>query len=93
MLIATEELSAASLACGGSLMTRPEILVRALLSGGSEEQRRSYLPRIASGAAILSFAFVERSGEWRPEGVGFARLTVIDGEGRSAHSTVRLSPD
>jgi penicillin-binding protein 1C len=30
---------------------------------------------------------------WQPEGVGFARLTVIDGEGRSAHSTVRLSPD
>jgi penicillin-binding protein 1C len=29
---------------------------------------------------------------WQPEGVGFARLTVIDGEGRSAHSTVRLSP-
>ncbi len=30
---------------------------------------------------------------WQPEGAGFARLTVIDGEGRSAHSTVRLSPD
>ncbi len=30
---------------------------------------------------------------WQPEGVGFARLTVIDGEGRSAHSRVRLSPD
>jgi penicillin-binding protein 1C len=29
---------------------------------------------------------------WQPDGVGFARLTVIDGEGRSAHSTVRLSP-
>jgi penicillin-binding protein 1C len=29
---------------------------------------------------------------WQPEGAGFARLTVIDGEGRAAHSTVRLSP-
>jgi penicillin-binding protein 1C len=29
---------------------------------------------------------------WQPEGVGFAHVTVIDGEGRSAHSTVRLSP-
>ena len=29
---------------------------------------------------------------WQPEGIGFARLTVIDGDGRSAHSTVRLSP-
>jgi penicillin-binding protein 1C len=29
---------------------------------------------------------------WQPEGVGFARLTVIDVDGRSAHTTVRLSP-
>jgi hypothetical protein len=29
---------------------------------------------------------------WQTDGVGFARLTVIDGDGRSAHSTVRLSP-
>jgi penicillin-binding protein 1C len=29
---------------------------------------------------------------WRPEGIGFAQLTVIDAEGRSARSTVRLSP-
>ena len=29
---------------------------------------------------------------WQPDGIGFVRLTVIDAEGRSAHSTVRLSP-
>jgi penicillin-binding protein 1C len=29
---------------------------------------------------------------WRPDGIGFMHLTVIDAEGRSAHSTVRLSP-
>ncbi len=29
---------------------------------------------------------------WHPEGIGFAQLTVIDAEGRSARSTVRLSP-
>ena len=29
---------------------------------------------------------------WLPEGIGFAQLTVIDAQGRSAHSTVRLSP-
>jgi penicillin-binding protein 1C len=33
-----------------------------------------------------------RATYWQPEGVGFARLTVIDSNGRSAHSTVRLSP-
>jgi len=29
---------------------------------------------------------------WQPEGIGFAQLAVIDAEGRSARSTVRLSP-
>jgi penicillin-binding protein 1C len=33
-----------------------------------------------------------RPAYWRPAGAGFARLTVVDGDGRSAHSTVRLSP-
>ncbi len=41
MLIGTEELSAASLAVGGSLMTRPEILVRALLSDVAAIQCRA----------------------------------------------------
>jgi penicillin-binding protein 1C len=29
---------------------------------------------------------------WQPDGVGFSQLTVIDAAGRSARSTVRLSP-
>ncbi|HXP02872.1 MAG TPA: penicillin-binding protein 1C [Stellaceae bacterium] len=29
---------------------------------------------------------------WTPAGIGFARLTVIDAAGRSAHATVRLEP-
>jgi len=29
---------------------------------------------------------------WQPEGIGFAQLTIIDAEGRSARSAVRLSP-
>jgi penicillin-binding protein 1C len=29
---------------------------------------------------------------WQPEGIGFVQLTAIDAAGRSAHSTVRLSP-
>jgi penicillin-binding protein 1C len=29
---------------------------------------------------------------WQPEGIGFSQITVIDAEGHSAHSTVRLSP-
>jgi (2S)-methylsuccinyl-CoA dehydrogenase len=59
MLIGTEEMSAGSLAAGGSLMTRPEILVRALLSGGSEDQKRRWLPGIASGELLVAVAVTE----------------------------------
>jgi len=59
MLIATEELSRASLAAGGSLITRPEILVRALLRGGTEAQRREWLPPIASGEKLVAVAVTE----------------------------------
>jgi penicillin-binding protein 1C len=33
-----------------------------------------------------------RGIHWQPEGIGFVRLSVVDAAGRSAHSTVRLSP-
>jgi (2S)-methylsuccinyl-CoA dehydrogenase len=59
MLIGTEEMSAGSLAAGGSLMTRPEILVRALLTAGSEEQKRRWLPGIASGEMLVAVAVTE----------------------------------
>ena len=59
MVIATEELSRASLGAGGSLITRPEILARAIESGGTEEQKRRWLPRIASGDALCAVAVTE----------------------------------
>ena len=59
MLIVTEELSRASLAVGGSLITRPEILVRALLRGGTEEQKRRWLPDIATGRRMVAVATTE----------------------------------
>ena len=45
MVVATEELSRGSLGAGGSLITRPEILTRALVKGGTEEQKRHWLPQ------------------------------------------------
>ena len=39
MVVATEELSRGSLGIGGSLITRPEILTRALIAGGTEDQK------------------------------------------------------
>ena len=40
MILTTEELSRASLAAAGSLITRPEILAKALLAGGTDEQKQ-----------------------------------------------------
>ncbi len=59
MVIATEELSRASLSIGGSLITRPEILARAIERGGTEEQKRSLLPRIAAGELMSAVAVTE----------------------------------
>ena len=39
MILTTEELSRASLAAAGSLITRPEILAKALLQGGTDAQK------------------------------------------------------
>ncbi len=59
MVIATEQLSRASLGAGGSLITRPEILARALEAGGTEEQKQRWLPRIASGETLCAVAVTE----------------------------------
>ncbi len=59
MVIATEELSRGSLGAGGSLITRPEILTRALVKGGTEEQKRAWLPRLASGEVMAAVAVTE----------------------------------
>ena len=39
----------------------------------------------------LTPAAASRGIYWRPEGISFVQLSVIDAAGRSAHSTVRLS--
>jgi len=59
MVVATEELSRASLGAGGSLITRPEILARALLRGGTEEQKREWLPKLATGEIMAGVAVTE----------------------------------
>jgi len=59
MVVATEELTWGSLGIGGSLITRPEILTRALVNGGTEEQRQRWLPRLASGETLAAVAVTE----------------------------------
>ncbi len=59
MVITTEELSRASLESGGSLITRPEILTKALLAGGTDAQKGAWLPRIASGELMVGIGVTE----------------------------------
>lgn len=59
MVVATEELSWGSLGIGGSLITRPEIMTRALLNGGTTEQQERWLPRLASGETLCAIAVTE----------------------------------
>jgi (2S)-methylsuccinyl-CoA dehydrogenase len=59
MILTTEELSRASLAAAGSLITRPEILTKALVQGGTEEQKAHWLPRIAAGEIMVGISVTE----------------------------------
>lgn len=59
MCLATEELSRASLGAGGSVITRPEICAKAILKGGTEAQKRHWLPAIAEGKTVVSVAVTE----------------------------------
>ncbi|OUS32406.1 acyl-CoA dehydrogenase [Gammaproteobacteria bacterium 45_16_T64] len=59
MIVVTEELSRGSLGGAGSLITRPEILSRALLKGGTEEQKQHWLPKLAQAEPLCAVAVTE----------------------------------
>lgn len=51
----------------------------ALLAAGGAEQQREWLPRVASGEAILTPAWLEPDGGFGPRGVGLAARAEGDG--------------
>lgn len=59
MVVVTEELSRGSLGIAGSLITRPEILSKAILKGGTEEQKNKWLPLLATGEKMAAVAVTE----------------------------------
>lgn len=71
MVVVTEELSRGSLGAAGSLITRPEIVGKALVVGGTEAQRQRWLPGIASGDLMCAVAVTEPD-----RGSDVANLTV-----------------
>lgn len=59
MVVVTEELSRGSLGAAGSLITRPEIMARALLDGGTDAQKARWLPGIACGDPLVAISVTE----------------------------------
>ncbi|MBI2704645.1 MAG: acyl-CoA/acyl-ACP dehydrogenase [Actinobacteria bacterium] len=81
MVVATEELSRGSLGVGGSLITRPEILTRALLAGGTEEQKQRWLPRLASAEVMNAVAVTEPDFGSDVAGIKVTATKTEDGRG------------
>lgn len=79
MVVATEELSRGSLGVGGSLITRPEILTRALVKGGTEEQKQRWLPRMATGELMVAVAATEP--DFGSDVAGFKTTATPDADG------------
>lgn len=59
MVVTTEELSRVSLAAAGSLITRPEILTKALLKGGTEAQKKKWLSPVSAGEIMVAISVTE----------------------------------
>jgi (2S)-methylsuccinyl-CoA dehydrogenase len=78
MCVVTEELSRGSLGAAGSLITRPEILSRAILKGGTEEQKQHWLPQLAVGEPLCAVAVTEPNYGSDVAGVRL-KATAVDG--------------
>ena len=57
--VVTEELSRCSLGVAGSLITRPEIVSKAILKGGTAEQKNKWLNALATGEKFCAVAVTE----------------------------------
>ena len=81
MVVATEELSRGSLGAGGSLITRPEILTRALVKGGTEEQKQRWLPRMATAELLNAVAVTEPDYGSDVAGIKVTATATPEGDG------------
>jgi (2S)-methylsuccinyl-CoA dehydrogenase len=79
MVVATEELSRGSLGVGGSLITRPEILTRALVKGGTEAQKQHWLPRIATAETMVAVSVTEPDFGSDVAGIAVSATPTDDG--------------
>jgi alkylation response protein AidB-like acyl-CoA dehydrogenase len=63
-----------------------------ILIGGSEAQKKTYLPKIADGSLIATLAMSEPSGRFDAEGITAVKATP-EGEGFSLSGTKLFVPD
>ena len=59
MILTTEELSRRRSRPPARSITRPEILAKALLAGGTEDQKQTWLPKLASGEIMAAISVTE----------------------------------
>ena len=78
MAVVTEELSRGSVGIAGSLITRPEIVSKAILAGGTTEQKEKWLPLFASGEKLCAVAVTEPDYGSNVAGIKVA-ATKVDG--------------
>ncbi|MFM7737399.1 MAG: acyl-CoA dehydrogenase family protein [Alphaproteobacteria bacterium] len=63
----------------------------AIAESGSAEQKKKWLPRIASGDLVATLALIEPSGRWDADGV--AATATPDGDGWKFEGTKLFVPD
>ena len=82
MCVVTEELSRGYIGVG-SLGTRSEIAAELILGGGTEEQKKHWLPKIATGEVLSTAVFTEPN-----TGSDLARAQDARGEAGRRHYVV-----
>jgi (2S)-methylsuccinyl-CoA dehydrogenase len=86
MVVATEELSRGSLGIGGSLITRPEILTRALIKGGTEAQKHHWLPKLATAEVMAAVAVTEPDFGSDVAGIKVTATPAVGPEGEPGYA-------
>jgi alkylation response protein AidB-like acyl-CoA dehydrogenase len=77
LCVVTEELGRALL-CAPYFSTAV-LAANAILNAGTEEQKASLLPDLASGARLATLAVTELDGHWYPRAVALVATPVADG--------------
>ncbi len=68
-----------------------QVAATILIAAGSDAQKKKYLPKLADGSAIFTYAYTEPSGRWDREGV--ALKSTKSGDNYVLNGTKLFVPD